>query len=258
MSPTHDNALTSAPADQAAKPPVDPQLAHELSNLLDGSLRQVGLAVRQLKRPADAAGPADDAVLERLETAAAAMQQMVRLLHERLSPRTARRWMQAVTQETVGDTLRQTMALLRPQCELIHAKLQIALDAAAAELPAGPLGQVVLNAVRNSLRALESVPVAERRLLVEVIRREQDYVLAVRDSGPGLPAELCDEAGRLLFGRTSHPDGHGLGLALCAQLAQQAGGTLVVQASDDPDFPGAQLLMTLPLRIAPREQGGSK
>ena len=55
------------------------QLAHELNSLLDGSLRTLGLALRQLE-PVPGDRRSDDAVVTRLQTARDAMWQMAELL----------------------------------------------------------------------------------------------------------------------------------------------------------------------------------
>ena len=60
---------------------ADPaRLAHELNNLLDGSLRHIGLAIRSL-RTASQGGPTDPQALERLDTASAALRQRADRIH---------------------------------------------------------------------------------------------------------------------------------------------------------------------------------
>ena len=81
---------------------------------------------------------------------------------------------------------------------------------------------------------------------IEIVARATDSGVAieVRDSGPGIPAELGEE----IFSpfKTSKPFGTGLGLSIVRDYAQAHGGT--VEVVDDPHRAGARLRVTLPLR----------
>src|SRR4051812_29047992 len=100
MSSLHHNSAASPPApappaDASSYAPPDPAalLAHELANLLDGGLRNLGLALSRLRdAPSHAAlspnGPPADAenLLRRLEAANDAMRQMAALIQRWREP----------------------------------------------------------------------------------------------------------------------------------------------------------------------------
>ena len=90
------------------------------------------------------------------------------------------------------------------------------------------LTTVVGNLVDNALDAVTSA--AEAR--VEVLIGEDDggVRVDVRDSGPGVPAEVMDDIFRQGFSTKNSPDGgRGYGLALARVVCQRRGGRLTVR-----------------------------
>jgi PAS domain S-box-containing protein len=73
--------------------------------------------------------------------------------------------------------------------------------------------QLVLNLVRNGLEAIT----AGGRLIVSTYLDMSDIILAVRDSGGGIPQEVLDQLGTPFV--TTKESGTGLGLALCYAIA---------------------------------------
>ena len=58
----------------------------------------------------------------------------------------------------------------------------------------------------------------------------------MRDSGPGIPAEVRPRIFEALF--TTRSKGTGLGLALCRRIVEAHGGTIALDPSDDADRAG--------------------
>jgi signal transduction histidine kinase len=77
-------------------------------------------------------------------------------------------------------------------------------------------------------------------------RRGESYVLAVRDHGPGIPAEDLPHIFERMYrgdkARSSKVSGHGIGLSLAKQIADASGAT--VEASNHPEG-GALFVLTL-------------
>jgi two-component system C4-dicarboxylate transport sensor histidine kinase DctB len=107
-------------------------------------------------------------------------------------------------------------------------------------LPAGPvvavcdgerLGQILVNLVTNAIDAMKGCPV--RRL--EIAAREQDErtVISVRDTGPGIAAEVADRLFEPFFTTKAAGAGLGLGLAISAEIARDFGGAL--RAANHPE-----------------------
>jgi two-component system C4-dicarboxylate transport sensor histidine kinase DctB len=226
------------------QPPRDPQsvaqLAHELANLLDGSLRNVGLVIRVLQDPGldDLAAARQQA--DRLLTAQLAMRQMVNHVQELMRHRPA------VTSRTppptLGAMLSQVIRLLSPLADSRRVELRAHIDPDVAALPAGPLGSILTNALVNSL---DAIGVGRGGGIDIALTRQDDRLeLVVRDDGPGLDPSLLDEQGRFRFGQTTKLTGHGLGLQHARQLAMELGGEL--ELSPHPQG-GAQLVARIPL-----------
>lgn len=105
------------------------------------------------------------------------------------------------------------------------------------------LSQVLLNLCRNALQALEGT--AGGRLRLVIARIGDEVELRVEDNGPGFsPAELSQA---LVPFFTTKPDGLGLGLAICNDIAQRWGGRLLLENGEA----GAIVRLRLPVRAGP-------
>ncbi|MEL7089359.1 MAG: ATP-binding protein, partial [Planctomycetota bacterium] len=88
------------------------------------------------------------------------------------------------------------------------------------------------SAHRMTVRLVRD-PQALDRLLVEVV-----------DTGVGIDPALIDGRGRFRFGVTTRPRGHGVGLGVCRQIAEDLGGQLSIRSNVDR---GARFSLTIPL-----------
>ena len=230
-------------------------MAHELANLLDGSLRNLSLARRRLTQsPEDAASPETDPdALDRLETASEALRQMAGML---------RQWMQqaapadasdssdpeAEAGTTVGEMVSRVIRLTGPDAERVRVQVRARLSAEAAARPAGEIQSVVLNAVRNSLEAFAE---QDRSILptgqIDIVARTTPsyFELYIHDTGPGLDPRVTDRAERLRVGSTTKQGGHGIGLAHAEDIARKLGGYLILESDL---LGGATLTLRHPLK----------
>jgi signal transduction histidine kinase len=95
--------------------------------------------------------------------------------------------------------------------------------AAAGQPPSfdtGEIGRVVENLVGNALR---HTPAGGSVELIAA-RRGENLVIAVRDDGPGVPAEIRERLFEPFV--TGHPEGTGLGLAIAREIAGVHGAAL--------------------------------
>jgi signal transduction histidine kinase len=282
--PRNPDPRNPGPRDPGPDATPDPvaQLAHELANLLDGSLRHLGIAIdtlRETDRPPadpsdishtdgdpannpvtnnpvtnnpaadnDPADPADpDAILLRLQTTDRAMRQMVSLIHA---------WMKRAPQprelfdqsQTLRQTLEQVVDLHRPSASRQGIELCLTFGDGAADLPAGPIFPIAANAIRNSIEAIADAdptnPPGHHRIDIAASRQDDQLRLTISDDGPGLDPSMYDDQGRLLPGRSTKPHGHGLGLTLSQQVAAGLRGTLELTPRDPR---GTQLTLRCPL-----------
>jgi C4-dicarboxylate-specific signal transduction histidine kinase len=122
------------------------------------------------------------------------------------------------------------------------------------------LQQVLLNLLLNACKAIRGSGSGRGEIAIAALQRSDGTtVITVADSGPGFPKDI---AGRLFQPFTSAPQpvatrsatrasksagehehpSHGLGLSICKQIIESAGGTLAASSSNR----GATFTITLP------------
>jgi signal transduction histidine kinase len=109
---------------------------------------------------------------------------------------------------------------------------------------AAQLEQLVINLLKNSAEA-----VAEQRsngrpdagIRVSWRIRPRSVEVAIEDDGPG----IAQTANLFVPFFTTKPEGSGIGLVLCRQIAENHGGTLALE--NRVDAPGCRATLCLPL-----------
>ena len=193
----------------------------------------------------------DDDVVDRLQTATDGMRHMAMLI---------RRWMDhggATAQVhdasmTLGESIDRAVKLIEPTARLRKVVINVEVADAAAGLPAGSVSPVIANALRNSIHAIDVVPEGcvdmpdhlNGHITISAQVHGDRVELTVTDDGHGIDSQMIDEAGDVSFGKTTRPDGHGLGLALCHEIAKTMGGSLVLENRSPR---GAVLKLSYPL-----------
>jgi signal transduction histidine kinase len=144
------------------------------------------------------------------------------------------------------------------QLEIEIAKRPIELELLVdsklvARFDEGRVARAIHNLARN---AIEAMAEAGGRVTIEARLDGAELVISVRDTGPGIPAEI---EGRLFqsFVTMGKKDGTGLGLAIVKKIAEEHGGSVSVNSSPS----GANFLLRIPQRApegAPPERAGKK
>ncbi len=100
---------------------------------------------------------------------------------------------------------------------------------------------VLLNLVRNSIDAMQTISVGARDLRISTVRgRDGEVQLVVADSGPGVPEEIRE---RLFMPfATTKEEGTGLGLVISRSIVEAHHGRLEYQANRPR---GARFIVTL-------------
>lgn len=130
--------------------------------------------------------------------------------------------------------------LLAPQARRQHVQLTCALPPAPLALVgyADRLRQALLNIVINALEAMPDG--GELAIALEPVAGAAR--ISVRDTGPGIPAELLDRIYEMRV--TSKSGGSGVGLYVARSVVEAHGGTIHVRSADGA---GTQFTVTLPL-----------
>ena len=139
----------------------------------------------------------------------------------------------------------------------VSALLQAEVEAAGAEITSdelpvvdgdeGQLSQLFQNLLANSLKFRSPGPV---RIHVSATADAEEWVLAVRDNGIGIPAESVERVFGMfqrLHTEAEYP-GTGIGLAICRRIAARHGGRIWVESCPGE---GATFKVALPRRRVP-------
>src|SRR6185295_9870081 len=107
------------------------------------------------------------------------------------------------------------------------------------------------NLITNAVQAVSSLPAGRpRKIVVATARLEQQAVLRVRDTGPGVASQNASSLFTPFFTTKAPGQGTGLGLSLSYGLVKSHEGEL---SYDPPLEGGAEFRVALPLHDAPAE-----
>ncbi len=243
-------------------------LAHELSTLLDGSLRVLGLAQRSLGRATGEPGDACPETLSRqLATVAAAMTQMAELVRGTTlgmaEGGSAGLRAGFGASASLADAIHHAADVMTPLAEDNRIHLQVDVGPELSELPSGPIYPVVTNAIRNAIESIQRVRdphgcpggTISVRAWSEPGKSGRCVMLQVADDGAGLPTKPGSPSGSsaqpyFTLGYTTKAGGSGVGLALSKDVVQQLGGTIeLIPREVDPSSgrSGATLKVCYPM-----------
>jgi C4-dicarboxylate-specific signal transduction histidine kinase len=213
-------------------------MAHELNQPLAAVLSNVQAAVRWLQDDPPEVADAREAATAAAKQAKRAGEILQRL-RSFISPQASVR--EAVDLNTVVTS---ALSLVGESLQRRHVSVSSKL---AAELPTVSgervaFEQVVVNLLLNAADAMEAGDAARRQIHVETSYAPGRLLLSVRDSGPGLTDEVKTRLFEPFF--TTKSNGMGLGLSICENIVQQAGGDLT---ADNAEEGGAVFCMSLPL-----------
>jgi PAS domain S-box-containing protein len=149
----------------------------------------------------------------------------------------------------LAQCIEETLDLLHSEILRRGAAIEAMLDSdIAVWANKTQVQQVVVNLITNALDAMAELPEDARILQVRARRDEGQATVAVRDNGPGIPADMAP----LVFEgfHTTKPEGLGIGLAVCKSIVESHQGHIWLEDNADR---GVTFSFTLRLaRHAPR------
>ncbi|MCU0590425.1 MAG: PAS domain S-box protein [Desulfobacterales bacterium] len=155
-----------------------------------------------------------------------------------------------------NQVINNTVALVKSLLKKNMITVRMDLAATRSTLFASPqqIGQVLMNLINNAVESITGAPGyfesahltpgGGGRLVVQTYNRDEQWVLELKDSGPGIPEEDLNRIFDPFFTKKK-PLGMGVGLTICHGIIEDHQGKLT--ASNAPDG-GALFTIALPLR----------
>jgi nitrogen-specific signal transduction histidine kinase/CheY-like chemotaxis protein len=131
-------------------------------------------------------------------------------------------------QDVLDSTIAIAMNTLRHKGRLVTDYE----DVRGVRANASRLGQIFLNLLMNACESLEDGKPGENEIRVEVQEEGDQVVVAISDSGSGIPAEQIDRIFDPFFTTKPVGVGTGLGLWVCQNLLQDMGGDIRVESEE--------------------------
>ena len=124
--------------------------------------------------------------------------------------------------ELVSDTIK----LFKPWAAEQGVTLEIATIPADLRIRADSvhIQQVLLNLALNAIDAMQNVPAGTRKLKLQVIRRNREAMIAIEDTGSGIPEDKLKAIFEPFV--TTKQQGTGLGLSIARTIVGTYGGTI--------------------------------
>lgn len=233
-------------------------LAHDLHNMIDGSMRWLSLAIASMPPQDGTDGEPSDAesqiggVRKQVETVQTMLERMSTMVNAALrsgdvpvgSP------LLGVTPSVpLGVAIDHAVDAVAPLSSSVGVDVRVTIDQVAGGFPAGPLYSVVLNGLFNAVQAIERgarTPGAEPACVevrADYDEKRDEIVIEITDDGPGVEKgirEFAFEPG--VSGDAEHS---GIGLAMARQIVEQLEG--VIDLNNRPDMRGAVLSVRVPV-----------
>ncbi len=239
-------------------------LLHEFRNLLDGSLRYVLLARKNLvlgraSTPSLGHEDADDEpalvrAQRQLDVVVEAMEHMASLAHAALQGpglSLGSVLLAGARPVTLAEVVAHAFDVVRPLAEEKRVALRASFATDVGQLAAGPVYAIVLNAVRNAVESIAraggggavDVRVVARgpspRGVDTTTARREWFDIEIEDDGEGLG---------------NKPPGRGIGLAVARSVVEELGGTMELSTRPAregarPGRRGALLRVSVPLAL---------
>jgi PAS domain S-box-containing protein len=213
-------------------------IAHEVNQPIAALVMNAGTAARWLDRQPPQlkeARPLLDDIIRDGKRAADIVRQ-IRDFSKKASARTRNLEINTIILEVMGIT----RAIILENAVLARTQLSERLPLILGDKV--QLQQVIMNLVINSVEAMSEMPTGARELHIRSSELESgDVLVAVSDTGPGLPQASPERVFEAFY--TTKSSGLGMGLSICRSIVEAHGGRLLAKPNEQL---GATFSMILP------------
>ncbi len=220
-------------------------VAHELANLLDGSLRWLSLAQNRLGDPC---APSQNAVGEQLGHVTEALSRMSDLVEALMRPGAGQLSALFGSPRTMLEAVEHAVSVVRPLAEGRKISIALRAEPSLAEVAAGPLFTVISNGLRNAVEATNACGNVEiHARLYPSTNAFAEVGIDILDEGGNYPAVFGDCV--FDFGFTTKEGGSGVGLSVARDIVTELGGSISLTPRDQNGKPsGAHFRVRVPAR----------
>lgn len=235
-------------------------LAHDLSNMLDGSMRWLSLAAAAMPE-GDQRNSADDLTRarEQIGTVLSTLERMSGMVNEAMRSRSVpigSALLGVSEAVNIAMAIDHAVDVVRPMANAAGASVRVRIDPRAGRLPAGPLYTVVLNGLFNAVQSIANAtaadaldPGGEIEVVARVDPKREEAVIEVFDDGVGLDLKARNNRA-FQHGVTTKNDHQGIGLSMAHQIVEQLEGVITLTQREDrtsTSRPGALLRVCVPI-----------
>ncbi len=248
--------------DPSASPAAADQLtvlAHELSNMLDGSMRWLTLAAAAMPEAQSRNQDELSRAREQIHTVLSTLERMSGMVNAAMRSRSvpigsALLSVSSVT--TMAMVIDHAVDVVGPLASASGVRIRVRIDPRAGRLPAGPIYTVVLNGLFNAVQSIAkatSRDALDPGGLIEIIARvdptREETIIEIFDDGAGVDRRARNNRAFAhgLSTKNRHP---GIGLAISRQIVEQLEGVITLTEREDRSGsrrPGALLRVSIPL-----------
>lgn len=268
--PTPEKKVVSPPMRMTKPlPPRDPSagpdsadhlttLAHDLSNLLDGSMRWLSLAAGSMDTNTPDPNQQLDSALEQINTVQATLHRMSTMVNAAMRSESVgiNSPMLGVSQAiTLAQAIDHAVDVVGPLAMQAGVRLEMNIDPEAGAIAAGPLYTVVLNGLFNSVQSIQKATQTDAldpggliQINATVDTKHDELVVTISDDGIGLPPNTSPET------PFKHTKESGMGLSIARQIIDQLEGIITLTNRDNTNAiahsvkrPGATLTLRVPV-----------
>ena len=210
-------------------------VAHELNNPLAVLVGEAHLLLEDQKDPE---------LLKRATNIDQAAERCVRIVRNFLA--LARQHPPERTATPLGDVIRGAVELLAYELRSngVAISVDVAPDVPVLWADAHQLHQVFVNLTANAHHAMRRQHGPKRIAITARLVADDRVRVDVRDTGPGIPAELQARVFDAFFTTKPKGEGTGLGLSLCANIVREHGGRMALESTPGE---GATFSIELPV-----------
>ena len=232
---------------QAAWREVARRVAHEIKN----PLTPIALSAERIQRHMERASRGDGmsrAIIDSCAATIGSAVETVRRLVDEFS--TLARFPHSQPRAAdLNQIVRRALARFEGRLEGMDVHLELAEDLPGVMADPEAIQRVVANLVDNAAESMKDSVVREIRVSTTLLETRDAVEIEVSDTGTGVSAE--DKEKLFLPYFSTKARGTGLGLAIVAQILEEHGGTVRVEANHPV---GTRMVVELPVALSERGQ----